>query len=63
MGEFVEAARLDQVPPGMGTMAKVATRDVALFSLGGTIVSVQLLPIDGPAASLPSRRPHATTAA
>ncbi len=37
MADFVEAARLDQVPPGKGTSVKVGGKDVALFNVDGTI--------------------------
>jgi 3-phenylpropionate/trans-cinnamate dioxygenase ferredoxin subunit len=40
MAEFVEAARLDQVPPGKGTCVKVGAKDVALFNVDGRIYAL-----------------------
>lgn len=40
MAEFVEAARLDQVPPGSSTTATVAGKEVALFNVDGTIYAI-----------------------
>jgi nitrite reductase/ring-hydroxylating ferredoxin subunit len=40
MAEFIEAARLDQVPPGSGTTATVAGKDLALFNVEGTIYAI-----------------------
>jgi nitrite reductase/ring-hydroxylating ferredoxin subunit len=40
MADYVEAARLDQVPPGKGTSVKVKDKDVALFNVDGTIYAV-----------------------
>jgi 3-phenylpropionate/trans-cinnamate dioxygenase ferredoxin subunit len=40
MTEFVEAAGLDQVPPGKSTSVKVGGRDVALFNVDGTIFAM-----------------------
>jgi 3-phenylpropionate/trans-cinnamate dioxygenase ferredoxin component len=37
MADFVEAARLDQVPPGKSTSVKVGGKDVALFNVDGTV--------------------------
>jgi 3-phenylpropionate/trans-cinnamate dioxygenase ferredoxin component len=37
---FVEAAGLDQIPPGMGTTATVAGKDPALFNLDGMVYAV-----------------------
>lgn len=34
MAEFVEAARLEQIPPGTGTMVKVADKEIAIFNVG-----------------------------
>jgi nitrite reductase/ring-hydroxylating ferredoxin subunit len=41
MGEFIEVARLDQVPPGSGTSFTVAGKDVALFNVDGTIYAME----------------------
>ena len=40
MADFVEAARLDQIPPGKGTCVKVGGKDVALFNVDGTIYAL-----------------------
>jgi nitrite reductase/ring-hydroxylating ferredoxin subunit len=40
MAEFQEAARLEQLPPGFGTMVQVAGTDVALFNVDGTIYAM-----------------------
>jgi nitrite reductase/ring-hydroxylating ferredoxin subunit len=41
MAEFVEVARLDQVPPGSGTSFTVAGKDVAVFNVDGTIYAME----------------------
>ena len=40
MAEFVEVARLDQVPPGSGTSFTVAGKGVAVFNVDGTICAM-----------------------
>ena len=40
MSEFIEAARLDQVPPGTGTTVKVAGKDVAIFNVDGEVYAI-----------------------
>ncbi len=40
MADFVEAARLDQLPAGKSTCVKVAGKDVALFNVDGTIHAI-----------------------
>lgn len=40
MAEFIEALRLDQLPPGRGTCATVAGKDIALFNVEGTIYAM-----------------------
>ena len=35
MSEFVEAARVDQIPPGTGTTVKVADKEIAIFNVDG----------------------------
>ncbi|HEY6334109.1 MAG TPA: Rieske (2Fe-2S) protein [Blastocatellia bacterium] len=40
MAEFIEAARLDEVPPGRGTSVTVSGRDIALFNVDGTIYAM-----------------------
>jgi 3-phenylpropionate/trans-cinnamate dioxygenase ferredoxin component len=41
MAEFVEVMRLEQLPPGRGTMVTVADKDVALFNVDGTIYAME----------------------
>jgi hypothetical protein len=43
MADFVEAARLDQTPPGTSTVVTIAGRSVALFNIDGNIYS-QVVP-------------------
>jgi 3-phenylpropionate/trans-cinnamate dioxygenase ferredoxin component len=38
--DFVEAARLEQVPPGTGMCFAVAGKDVAIFNVDGTIYAM-----------------------
>ena len=38
---FVEVARLDQIPLGTGTVVTVSGRDVALFNVQGTIYAME----------------------
>lgn len=40
MAAFVEAARLDQIPPGTGTVVKIADKAVALFNVDGNIYAI-----------------------
>lgn len=40
MADFLEAARLDQVPPGSGTAVTVAGKELALFNVEGTIYAI-----------------------
>jgi 3-phenylpropionate/trans-cinnamate dioxygenase ferredoxin subunit len=40
MGDFVEAARLAELPPGRGTRVVVAGRAVALFNVDGTVYAI-----------------------
>ena len=40
MADFVEAARLDDVPPGHGRCVTVGGKDVALFNVDGTIYAI-----------------------
>ncbi len=37
---FIEAARLDEIPPGGGTCVKVVGKDIALFNVDGTIYAI-----------------------
>jgi nitrite reductase/ring-hydroxylating ferredoxin subunit len=41
MAEFVEVMRLEQLPPGRGTMVTVADKDVALFNVDGMIYAME----------------------
>jgi nitrite reductase/ring-hydroxylating ferredoxin subunit len=41
MADFIEAARLDELPPGTGTCVTVAGKDVALFNVEGTIYAME----------------------
>ena len=38
--DFVEVARLDQVPPGTGSVFTVADKNVAVFNVAGTICAI-----------------------
>lgn len=40
MADFIEAARVDELPPGRGTRVVVAGRDVALFNVDGTVYAM-----------------------
>jgi 3-phenylpropionate/trans-cinnamate dioxygenase ferredoxin subunit len=40
MSYYVEAARLDLVPPGKGMCVKVGEKDVALFNVDGVIFAM-----------------------
>jgi len=40
MPEFIEAARVDQIPPGTGTMVTVAGKDVAIFNVDGEVYAI-----------------------
>ena len=40
MADFVEAARLDEVPTGTGLTVKVGDKPVALFNVGGQIYAI-----------------------
>ncbi len=41
MADFIEAARLDDLPLGTGTCVTVAGREVALFNVDGTIYAME----------------------
>ena len=41
MAEFIEAARLDELPLGRGTVVTIANKDVALFNVDGTIYAME----------------------
>jgi 3-phenylpropionate/trans-cinnamate dioxygenase ferredoxin subunit len=40
MPEFMEAARVDQIPPGTGTTVNVAGKDVAIFNVDGAVYAI-----------------------
>ena len=40
MAEFIEVARLDELPPGRGTVVTIADKDVALFNVEGTVYAM-----------------------
>ena len=40
MAEFVEVARVEELPPGSGTTFTVADKPVAVFNIGGTIYAM-----------------------
>jgi nitrite reductase/ring-hydroxylating ferredoxin subunit len=40
MADFVEAARLDQIPPGKAMCVKVGARDMALFNVEGSVYAM-----------------------
>ena len=40
MTEFVEVARLEQLPPGTGATFTVADKQVAVFNVGGAIYAM-----------------------
>jgi len=41
VAEFIEAARLDEIPPASGTSVRVAGKDIALFNVNGTIYAME----------------------
>ncbi len=41
MAEFIEVARLDELPPGRGTVVTIADKDVALFNVEGTVYAIE----------------------
>jgi nitrite reductase/ring-hydroxylating ferredoxin subunit len=40
VADFVEAARLDQVPPGSGSSFTVVGKEIAIFNVDGTIYAI-----------------------
>lgn len=40
MPEFIEAGRVDQIPPGAGTTVRVAGKDVAIFNVDGEVYAI-----------------------
>ena len=41
VAEFVEAARLADLPPGRGTVVTIGDKDVALFNVEGTVYAME----------------------
>jgi len=41
MAEFIEVARVDELPLGRGTVVTIASKDVALFNADGTIYAME----------------------
>jgi nitrite reductase/ring-hydroxylating ferredoxin subunit len=41
MADFIEVARLDDIPPGTGTCVTVGGKDVALFNVEGAIYAME----------------------
>jgi 3-phenylpropionate/trans-cinnamate dioxygenase ferredoxin component len=40
MADFVDAARLDQIPAGKSKVVRIAEKDVALFNVDGNIYAI-----------------------
>ena len=40
MANYVEVARVEQLPPGRGTVVTIAGKDIALFNVDGTIYAI-----------------------
>src|SRR5277367_6077428 len=40
MANYVEVAKLDQLPPGGGTVVTIEGKDIALFNVDGTIYAI-----------------------
>jgi len=40
MAEFVEAVRVDQIPPGTGITIKVADKEIAVFNVDGNFYAL-----------------------
>jgi nitrite reductase/ring-hydroxylating ferredoxin subunit len=40
MPEFVEAARVEQIPPGTGTTVKIGDKEVAIFNVDGDVYAI-----------------------
>src|SRR5271156_5344087 len=40
MTEFIEVARLDQVPPGSGTSFTINDKQIAIFNVDGTVYAM-----------------------
>ena len=40
MAEFVEVARLDELPPGRGSTFSIAGKDIAVFNVDGNVFAM-----------------------
>jgi nitrite reductase/ring-hydroxylating ferredoxin subunit len=40
MSEFLEVAQVDQISPGTGTTVKVASKEIAIFNVGGEVYAI-----------------------
>src|ERR1700729_2624471 len=40
MADFIEVARVDQIPSGSGRLFTVADKDIAVFNVDGTICAI-----------------------
>jgi len=40
MSKFIEAARVDQIPPGAGITVNVAGKEVAIFNVDGEVYAI-----------------------
>ena len=40
MPQFIEAVRVDQIPPGTGTTVKVTGKEVAIFNVDGDVYAI-----------------------
>src|SRR5262245_64467542 len=40
MADFVEAARLDEIPEGRGKVVEIGGKEIALFNVGGQIYAI-----------------------
>ncbi len=40
MASFVEVTRVEHLPPGNGTVVRIADKDVAIFNVEGTIYAI-----------------------
>ncbi len=40
MANFVDAARVDQIPPGTSRVVRIADKDVAFFNVDGNIYAI-----------------------
>lgn len=40
MAEYLDAVRLEEIPPGQGRTVRIAGKDVAIFNVDGTIYAM-----------------------